>query len=651
MVLVVLAVSMLTSVSGLFEYSEVRTVTVYAPAVSSGGQGVLSKVTLAVAYPGNGRVFFSALPYTEVETQGAARLAAYIASLVTKQDFTKYDYYVLVESDVPLIGGPSAGGLMTVGFASLLLGTALNNTVTMTGMINPDGSIGPVGGLKEKLEATASKGFRVFLIPAGQRTYNYPVYEEYRRGPFIIRRARYVSVDLVEYGKSLNVSVIEVSNIGEALYYFTGFNLTTPLTIPPELVGDVERTLGNYSEELIGKVSRLVEDTAKLVQSLRSSFYKYYYSQVVSNLNSTLTRLSSIREKAPAYSTYALLDLYKNTVEYYWSIQVSSGIVSVNDILSSVNTSITEALNKLYSETCTLENGFMQALLYSAWLQYMNAVETSDTSTKLEYSANALKLVELTSLLKQVSLAARGVEAACEQGEFTELYSHALGVYTYVSRLIEEAGGNLGLLDASTQYVNVLNYGYENKSPLVYGAVALVTGYSSYAIHSVFSSIGVVLSSRSNLLGLYAGELNSPLIAFYHELAEEALLLNDTDTASTALMLVIALLQVQRSVSQYTGMKPPSTWMSSLPVTNTSSTSSTLPLEGNPSTSTQIITSTPETSTPTPLNETTIPNNTTSTTPVRGLHLRDLEVLVALILVLITALLFIRLMKHRRAIP
>ncbi|MEM0282442.1 MAG: serine protease, partial [Desulfurococcaceae archaeon] len=120
---IVLAILMITStisVAGnLFEYSYVKNVTVYAPAVSSSGQGVLSKMILALAYPGNGRVFFSALPYTEVETQGAARIAAYIATLVANADFSSYDYFILIESNTPLIGGPSAGGLITVGLTAL----------------------------------------------------------------------------------------------------------------------------------------------------------------------------------------------------------------------------------------------------------------------------------------------------------------------------------------------------------------------------------------------------------------------------------------------------------------------------------------------------------------------------------------------------
>ncbi|MEM1772777.1 MAG: serine protease, partial [Desulfurococcaceae archaeon] len=105
-VLAILMITLTISVAGsLFEYSYVKNVTVYAPAVSSSGQGVLSKMILALAYPGNGRVFFSALPYTEVETQGAARIAAYIATLVANADFSSYDYFILIESNTPLIGG------------------------------------------------------------------------------------------------------------------------------------------------------------------------------------------------------------------------------------------------------------------------------------------------------------------------------------------------------------------------------------------------------------------------------------------------------------------------------------------------------------------------------------------------------------------
>jgi uncharacterized protein len=159
-VVVMLLTTGLSTTKTLIEYSVVKSITVYAPAVSSTGEGVLSRIELAIAKPGSGRVFFSAIPYTEVETQGAARTAAYTASLIAGVEYLEYDYYVLLESTTPLVGGPSAGALFAIGFTALFLNTTLSSNVTMTGMINPDGTIGPVGGLKEKLEASSKAGFK-----------------------------------------------------------------------------------------------------------------------------------------------------------------------------------------------------------------------------------------------------------------------------------------------------------------------------------------------------------------------------------------------------------------------------------------------------------------------------------------------------------
>ena len=41
--------------------------------------------------------------------------------------------------------------------------------ITMTGTINPDGTVGPVGGIPEKIAGTAKAGYKRILIPAGQR--------------------------------------------------------------------------------------------------------------------------------------------------------------------------------------------------------------------------------------------------------------------------------------------------------------------------------------------------------------------------------------------------------------------------------------------------------------------------------------------------
>ncbi|WHZ22425.1 MAG: putative ATP-dependent protease [Nitrospira sp.] len=72
--------------------------------------------------------------------------------------------YVSTGSD-----GPSAGAVMTVGFAALLKGDRIQRGIAMTGTIAKDGTIGPVGGIPDKIRAAAREGYRTVLIPEGQQ--------------------------------------------------------------------------------------------------------------------------------------------------------------------------------------------------------------------------------------------------------------------------------------------------------------------------------------------------------------------------------------------------------------------------------------------------------------------------------------------------
>ncbi|MDP9132175.1 MAG: hypothetical protein M3M98_03460, partial [Nitrospirota bacterium] len=65
--------------------------------------------------------------------------------------------------------GPSAGAVMTVGFAALLKGDRIQRGIAMTGTITKDGTIGPVGGIPDKIRAAVREGYRTILIPEGQR--------------------------------------------------------------------------------------------------------------------------------------------------------------------------------------------------------------------------------------------------------------------------------------------------------------------------------------------------------------------------------------------------------------------------------------------------------------------------------------------------
>jgi hypothetical protein len=66
--------------------------------------------------------------------------------------------------------GPSAGAVMAVGFLAVLNGDPIRRGIALTGTIEPDGRIGPVGAIPDKIRAAAREGYRTVLIPAGQLT-------------------------------------------------------------------------------------------------------------------------------------------------------------------------------------------------------------------------------------------------------------------------------------------------------------------------------------------------------------------------------------------------------------------------------------------------------------------------------------------------
>lgn len=76
-----------------------------------------------------------------------------------------------VSIDTDAVGGSSAGLAFTLALIDELTPGDLTGgrNVAVTGEINLDGTVGPIGGLEQKVNAVHQHGVEVFLIPAGQR--------------------------------------------------------------------------------------------------------------------------------------------------------------------------------------------------------------------------------------------------------------------------------------------------------------------------------------------------------------------------------------------------------------------------------------------------------------------------------------------------
>jgi len=212
--------------------SEGHTVIMHAPAVAKTSTGELTGVVtefVITVTPGHGHVYIETWPLAQVDMQASARLAAQVAGRVLGVNMSHYDVFIQVRANTSIIGGPSAGGTMTVGIIAALMGWKINPNVMMTGMINPDGSIGPVGGILEKAAAAHEAGVKLFLIPEGQRIQYVQETQKKEVGGVIEINTETKPVDVVKYAEERwGLKVVEVKDIYQAVYYFTGHKLPRP---------------------------------------------------------------------------------------------------------------------------------------------------------------------------------------------------------------------------------------------------------------------------------------------------------------------------------------------------------------------------------------------------------------------------------------
>lgn len=137
------------------------------------------------------------------------------------------------------IDGPSAGAIMTIGILAAVRGDTILPNTTMTGMINPDFSIGPVGGIPHKIRGAAQAGKKLILIPAGSR--------------FDFDRNLKRDVDLVELGRSMGVTVEPVADLFSAYRKITGTELPrwADSTEQPVLSDEIENATIRRTKEYV----------------------------------------------------------------------------------------------------------------------------------------------------------------------------------------------------------------------------------------------------------------------------------------------------------------------------------------------------------------------------------------------------------------
>lgn len=106
------------------------------------------------------------------------------------------------------IDGPSAGAVLAVGVAASLLGDQIRPDVCMSGTINENLEVGPVGGLEEKIKGCRQFNYREMVVPYAQ-----------------------TSMDLALKGKGGDIRITEVSTFDAAYQAATG-QAIRPVPLP-----------------------------------------------------------------------------------------------------------------------------------------------------------------------------------------------------------------------------------------------------------------------------------------------------------------------------------------------------------------------------------------------------------------------------------
>ncbi len=215
-------------------------ITVLSVSDANTSQGSTADIYLDVR-PGNGAVYIDSFPLTKLDTQLSARFAREYACQLADRDCSKLDFFYVIRARSTIIGGPSAGGAMTVLAYAALENLPIRQDTVMTGTINSGGLLGPVGGVPAKIDAARASNFSKVLVPAA------------------------------EYNASLanitGIDVIPVRDVETAIWYFTGKDIRPKegnLTVPVQY----SQTMQSIAQTLCSRADGLANETAPTNESI-----------------------------------------------------------------------------------------------------------------------------------------------------------------------------------------------------------------------------------------------------------------------------------------------------------------------------------------------------------------------------------------------
>ena len=553
-------------------------VTIAVPAVTTAGEGVLSRFTVRVVRPGTGKVYFSADPLTQLDTQSAARTAALVACSLLGVSPDEFDFYVSMESDSMVVGGPSAGAAMTVAMVAAMANLTLDRSVVMTGMVNPDGTVGPVGGIPAKLTAAAAGGARLFLIPAGQEVViESRIVEE--PGPFwITRRVVRERVNVTELGLSLGVSVKPVMTIREAVEAFTGWRIPLEEVEGISLDPDVAEVISKWMDAYLAEYDASKAAVASNLSRAPAGPVKEYVKERVKAADLEARKARELDSEGRPYSAASAafrsavaINTARLVLEMALAEDPAKRLLAYAVV---VNRSIRETEGLLEATEPSSSTSF--EALVAAWQRLYDATEAFEKATEFFKSGDLISSAEWLVYAHWRAKTAESWAMLCLPGgpppdrgvilsvAATMLYE-AESVVGYAASLLEDVGESSSLLDhAMNKLALAKTAERDGEHFAVIGLSAEAIAYSTIAIHGAFQTVDpaeLVDAVSRETLGRLAKVVESgarPVTALsYLEAAEVAREEGDLPSALLFYELSATYASIDALVSLSGGTLPP----------------------------------------------------------------------------------------------
>jgi len=321
------------------------------PAVVGDGAGLVTMQIRII--PGSGDVFLSTFPETGTSTQESLDNAAQYAFKKFGEDNCDAVVSINTSGSAGYVDGPSAGAAFTVLTYGALEGLQPREDAIITGTIDPNGDVGPVGGIYEKAMAAISSQAKYFVMP--QRTF------------FDLLLLRNLE-------SSHGIRVVEVTTVDEAIDFMLHNKTITSQSVErkPEPVPDLVSYDTTGIESFGYVASRMIASEKRVVDQLpetdnESISIKNYFK-------SSIERQLAIREKG--YFFTAANDAFLD----YIQVSTISAIITQNADLEAKKSEVLGCLQSL-PEVAKTERNFEWVVgseLRKAWA--LNRLNITDTA-------------------------------------------------------------------------------------------------------------------------------------------------------------------------------------------------------------------------------------------------------------------------------